>query len=168
MFKIGDNIIYGSDGVFCVTEYTASPIDKADERVFYILRPVHGFENNVIVTPSEGGMTSMRLVIGREEALSLIDRFHEIGEVEVPYERGRRDAYKNAMTRGRGEDFVSILKTVRRRRVEFMAQKRRLAETDTDFESRAKKCLYGELAVALDIPFVEVEPFIKQRLGENG
>ena len=136
--------------------------------LFYVLRPVHGFENNVIVTPSEGGMTSMRLVIGREEALALIERIRDIGEVSVPYERGRRDAYKSVMACGRGEDFISIIKTVRRRRVEFMAQKRRLAETDTDFESRAKKCLYGELAVALDMPFVEVEPFIKQRLGENG
>ena len=165
VFNIGDKIVYGSEGVFFVSEYTTSPLDKADERVFYVLRPAHGSENNIIVTPSEGGMTSMRRVMSREEAISLIDRMHEIDEVEVVNERGRRDAYRAVMGGGRGEDFVSIIKTVRRRRAEFLAQTRRLSETDTDFEGRAKNCLLGELAVALDIPHAEVERFIEERIG---
>ena len=107
----------------------------------------------------------MRRVMSREEAISLIDRMHEIDEVEVANERGRRDAYRAVMGGGRGEDFVSIIKTVRRRRAEFLAQKRRLSETDTDFEGRAKNCLLGELAVALDIPHAEVERFIEERIG---
>ena len=166
VFNIGDKIIYGTEGVFVVAEYTASPIDKNDERTFLVLRSVHGAEGNMILTPAEGGSVFMRAVMDRDVALALIDNIPHIGEVEVQNERLRRDAYRAVMSQGRGEDFVSIIKTVRRRRVDFLAQKRRLSETDTDFESRAKRCLWGELSVALDIPYGEVEAFIAERLGQ--
>ena len=164
MFAIGDRIVYGSEGVFTVTEYTSSPIDKSDTRVFYVLRPVAGVHVNIVITPSEGGVTPMRAVIGREEALALIDRMPDISLVKVENERGRRESYRTVMSKGTGESMVSIIKTVRDRRVSFASQKRRLSETDTDFESRAKHCLYSELSVALDIPYSEVDSFILERL----
>lgn len=164
MFNIGDKIVYGSEGVFTVQEYTTSPIDKSDERVFYILIPVNGSQNSKIIAPGEGGRVPMRGVMSREEALALIDRMPAIEEVTVTQERGRRDAYRAVISEGRGESFVSIIKTVRRRREEFLLLKRRLSETDTDFEGRAKNCLFGELSVALDIPRSDVERFIAERL----
>lgn len=164
MFNIGDRIVYGSEGVFCVSEYTSSPLDKTDERVFYVLRPIYLSENNLIVTPSEGGVTVMRPVMSREEAFALIERIPEIGEVTVENERGRKDAYRTVLSRCRGEDFVSIIKTVRRRRRDFLAQKRRMSETDTDFEDRAKKCLVSELAVALDLSREEAEVILSGKI----
>ena len=164
VFNIGDKIVYGSEGVYTVLEYTTSPLNKSDERVFYVLVPVGGSENNKIIAPGEGGKIVMRSVMSRDEALSLIDRMPEIEEVTVEQERGRRDAYREVISGGRGEDFVSILKTVRQRRREFLVLKRRLSETDTDFESRARKCLLGELSVALDMPAAEVEKLISSRL----
>lgn len=164
MFSIGEKIVYGYDGVFSISEYTTSPIDKNDGRVFYVLRPVFGAENNIIVTPSEGGVTSIRAVISREEALSLLDRIKEIPEVVVERERARRDIYRSVMGGCRGENFVSIIKTVRHRREEFLAQKRRLSETDTDFESRARKCLFCELATALEISIADAEKLVLEKL----
>ena len=166
MFGIGDKIVYGYDGVFCVSEYTNSPIDKNDERVFYVLRPAFGSASNIIVTPSEGGATSMRAVMTAEEASELIARVGEIAEVEVEKERNRREIYREVMNQCRAEDFVSIIKTVRRRRSEFIAQKRRLSETDTDFESRARHCLFCELAVSMNTTVAEAEQVILAKLAE--
>ena len=167
MFAIGDRVVYGYEGVFCVSEYTTSPIDKKDERVFYILRPAFGSGNSMIVTPSEGGVTSIRAVISREEAEAVIDKIGEIAEVVVDKERNRREVYRDVMGRCCAEACISIIKTVRRRRVDFLAQKRRISETDTDFETRAKRCLWGELSVALDISYGDVEAFIAERLGNK-
>ena len=165
VFKVGDKVIYGSEGVFAVVDFTTSPIDKCDERVFYILSPIFGSSTNKILTPAEGGNVLSRAVIDKEAALSLIDEIPEIGEVEVEKERNRREAYRNAMISGDGRDYVKIIKTVRRRRAEFIAQKRRISETDTDFEDRARKCLFGELSVALGIEPQQVSGFITERLG---
>ena len=164
MFNIGDKIVYGSEGVFTVQEYTASPFDKNDERLFYVLIPVNGSQNNKIIAPVEGGRIPVRYVMSRDDALALIDKIPEIEEVTVTQERGRRDAYRAVISEGRGESFVSIIKTVRRRREELLVLKRRLAETDTDFEGRAKNCLFVELSVALDSPRSDVEKFIADRL----
>ena len=106
----------------------------------------------------------MRAVIDRDAALALLEEIPSIGEVEVDKERNRRDAYRNAICSGDGKDYVRIIKTVRRRRVEFLAQKRRLSETDTDFEDRARKCLVGELSVALNIEPREANALVAEKL----
>ena len=157
MFAIGDSVVYGYDGVYFVSEYTTSPIDKNDPRVFYVLRPAFGSGNNRIVTPSEGGVTSIRAVISKSEAEAVIARIGEIDEVIVDKERNRREVYREVMSRCCAEACISIIKTVKTRRREFLAQKRRLAETDTDFESRARHCLFSEIATAMNITLAEAE-----------
>ena len=166
MFDIGDSVVYGYDGVYMISEYTTSPIDKDDKRVFYVLRPAFGAGNSMIVTPSEGGATPIRAVMNREDAEALLDKIVTISEVEVSKERNRREVYREVMGNCRAEDCVSIIKTVRRRRQEFMAQKRRLSETDTDFENRARHCLFSELAHAMGITFSEAEQSVIARLSE--
>ena len=164
MFAVGDRVVYGYEGVFCVSEYTTSPINKNDKRVFYILRPDFGSGNSMIVTPSEGGVTPIRAVISREEAEAVIAKIGEIGEIVVEKERNRREVYREVMGRCCAESCISILKTVRTRRRDFLAQKRRLAETDTDFESRARHCLFCELAAAMDISTAEAEQMVMEKL----
>ena len=166
MFGIGDTIVYGFEGVFTVSEYTSSPIDKNDKRVFYILTPIFGSSGNIIVAPSEGGATSMRPVISKEEAMDFVELIPSILPVVVEKERNRRDVYKAVMNNGSCSDYVSIIKTVRCRREEVMAQKRRISETDADFEGMAKRCLYSELSVAMDLPYVEIESLIMEKLNK--
>ncbi len=165
MFALGDKIVYGSEGVYTVSEYTHSPFDSSDARVFYLLRPLHGSASNVIVTPAEGGTTFMREIMTRDEALALIDRIPAISEVEVEKERLRRDVYREVLKKATADNFVSLIKTVRGRREVFLAQKRRLSEADTDFESRAKHCLFGELSVVLDVTVDEAERLIVEKMG---
>lgn len=165
MFALGDKIVYGSEGVYTVAEYTRSPFDNKDERVFYLLRPLHGSASNVIVTPSEGGSTVMREIMTRDEALALIERVPEVSEVVVEKERLRRDIYREVLKTATADNFVSLIKTVRARREVFLAQKRRLSEADTDFEGRAKHCLFGELSVVLDVTVGEAERLIVEKMG---
>lgn len=164
MFDLGEIIVYGFEGVFTVSEYTASPIDKSDKRVFYVLTPTFGLSGNIIVAPSEGGSTQMRKVIDKASAVALIDKIPTISPVTVERERNRREVYKSVMVKGNCEDYVSILKTVKLRRAEFLAQKRRIAETDADYESMARRCLYSELALALDKPYEEIERIVSEKL----
>ena len=60
--------------------------------------------------------------------------------------------------------YVSLIKTVRRRRADMIAAHKRLSETDSDFERNAKISLYHELAVALDKPYAEIEPYVLEKL----
>ena len=164
MFSIGDKIIYGSEGVYTVKEFTTSPIDKTDTRQFYVLCPVHGPAGNVIITPVGNDKVKMRPVMSRDEALSFIDRIPEIPILTVEKEKNRREVYRQTLANATGDDFVSIIKTVMERREIFLKAKKRLSESDNDYERKAKFCLNGELASSLDIPIDEVDSFIRERL----
>lgn len=164
MFSIGDNIIYGSEGVYTVTEFTTSPIDKNDTRQFYVLRPVHGPVGNVIITPVGNDKVKMRAVMSREDALDLIDKIPSLPTLTVEKEKNRREVYRVALAEASPEKFVGIIKTVMERRAEMLKLKKRLSESDNDYEKKAKFCLNGELAVSLGMRFDEVDSFIEERL----
>jgi len=164
LFSIGDKIIYGSDGVFTVSEYASSPIDKNDTRQFYVLRPIHGPVGNIIMTPVDNDKAKIRPVMSREEALAFIDAMPSVEILTVDREKDRRDTYRKALEVASAEAMISIIKTVIRRREELAKVKKRPSESDNDYEKKAKHCLYGELSVALDIPIADVERFIECRL----
>ena len=164
MFEIGDNIIYGSEGVYTVTEYTTSPIDKNDTRQFYVLRPVHGPAGNVIITPVGNDKVKMRAIMSRDDALAFIDSIPSIPTLEVEREKNRREVYRIALADGSAEKFVSIIKTVMARRAEMLKLRKHVSESDNDYEKKAKFCINGELAVSLGMRFDEVDAFIAERL----
>ncbi len=167
MFSIGDKIVYGSEGVFTVTEFTSSPVDKNDTRQFYVLKPVHGPIGNVIITPIGNDKVKMRAVMSREDAISFIDSMRDIPTLTVEREKNRREVYRLALAEGTCEVFVKIIKTVMLRRVELAKLKKRVSESDNDYEKKAKFCLFGELSVSLDIPMDKIEGFIEERVGAN-
>ena len=164
LFSIGDKIIFGSDGVYTVSEYTTSPIDKHDTRQFYLLRPVYGHESNIIITPASNERGKLRAVMSRDDALAFIDSMPEIAILTVEREKNRRDTYRQALDVPTPTNLVSIIKTVAVRREELAKVKKRPSESDNDYEKKAKHCLYGELSIALEIPITEVERFIECRL----
>lgn len=164
MFSIGDKIIYGSDGVFTVTEYASSPIDKNDTRQFYVLHPVHGPVGNIIMTPVDNEKAKIRPVMSYVEALAFIDSMPSVEILTVEREKNRREVYRKTLELASAEAMVAIIKTVAERRKELAKIKKRPSESDNDYEKKAKHCLYGELSVALEIPFSEVERFIEFRL----
>ena len=164
MFKIGEIIVYGTEGVFCVSDYGSSPVDKHDDRVFYILKPAFSGDCSVIYAPSENGSVKMRSVISKDQAESFIQSIPDIAALTVDQEKKRRQAYKDAMHNAELEVYVSIIKAVQHKREDCLKHRKRLSESDNEYEKRAKFCLYGELAVSLGIGFNEVESYINDRL----
>ena len=164
MYEIGEKIIYGSEGVFLVSGYSDSPIDKNDDRQYYILKPIYGPQGNIILTPVDNDKTTMRTIMSREDALGLIEKISTIPLLEIEKEKLRRDTYKSVVANAVAEGYVSLIKTVCARREIFSKQKRRLSDADTDYEKKAKFCLYGELSVSLDIPFEDVKILIEEKL----
>ena len=50
------------------------------------------------------------------------------------------------------------------RREELAKVKKRVSETDADYEKRAKHGLYSELATVFDIPITQVEQMIIEKI----
>ena len=106
----------------------------------------------------------MRALMDRECAMALIERIPHIDVLVVEKEKNRRDTYRAALACAECEEYISIIKTVCLRREEAARQKKRLAESDNDYEKKAKFCLYGELALALELPVSEIERIIETKI----
>ena len=160
MFEIGDYMVYGISGVCLVQDICASPFDKKDTRTFYSLKPLGSGASSVIYTPTDNVQVSMRPLMTRAQAEELIARLPELLPLEVPTEKMRRDIYRQTMQTCDPGEYVRLIKTVRRRRADMLAQHKRLSETDSDFERNAKLSLYHELAIVLDKPYAEIEQYL--------
>lgn len=63
-------------------------------------------------------------------------------------------------------DLVQLIKTIYARQQTAHAAGRKGGQADERYRKRAEDTLYGELAVALDIPREQVEEYIRRTLKE--
>lgn len=149
MFKAGDLMVYGTNGVCRVVNICQSPFDSNDERMFYTLAPLNDNSNLVIYTPVDNDSVVMRELISESMANEVLSEVKNAQIIEIPIEKRRRDVYRDVMQTAEPSQYVRIIKTVFSRRNEFRRTRRRLPDLDNDFEHTAKNCLYGELSQVL-------------------
>ena len=164
MFSIGDYMIYGVNGVCLISDICASPFDKKDTRMFYMLKPLGSTAGSVIYTPVDNVQVLMRPLMSRTEADLLVEQIPSISTLEIPTEKMRREIYRQTMQSCDPVQYVRLIKTVQARRAEMLQQHKRLSETDSDFERNAKLSLYHELALVLGVQYAEVEPYLASRV----
>jgi CarD family transcriptional regulator len=163
MFSVGELLIYGTSGVCRVDEICSSPFDAADTRLFYKLTPTPDRANLVIYTPIDNEKVIMRPLMSEADARELLASISEIGIIEVPLEKKRRDIYRELVATAEPRTYVSIIKTVAQRREEFKRTRRRLPDIDNDAEHTAKSSLYGELAAVLGLSREEIHNMITEK-----
>ena len=162
MYSVGDKIIYGESGV-CTVEHIA-PLDSSGsaDRLYYHLRPYIG--SGTYFSPVDSG-AFMRPVISREEAEALIASIPGIEPAICNDPRCNHvDAfYKELFRQHTPEAMVSIIKGLH---IRINSRKTKSTRAEATMK-RAKEVLHGELSVALDISYPEVEDYIKSRLGDG-
>lgn len=160
MYRPGDLIIYSSEGV-CRVE-TVGPLDMSGanrDKLYYTIQPL--YREGKIFIPVDTGVF-MRPVISRQEADALIRRIPDI-EGEVYENRNLRmlnEHYQSLLQSHDCEDMLQLIKAVYAKQKETLAAGKKPGLVDERYMKRAEDILYGELAVALDIPKEEVLTYI--------
>ncbi len=164
MFATGDYMVYGTNGVCRVDSVCPSPFDKKDTRLYYVLKPLRGNGEALIYTPVDNDKVLMRPLVGRETAEALFEKIPDIPCLLVEPEKARREIYRSAMGSGELEAYVALIKTVYQRRSDLQGTQRRLPDFETEYDLAARRHLYTELSVALDLPFEGMEAYIANRV----
>ena len=161
MYKIGQKIIYGENGVCTVKNIAPLDMDGASkEKLYYYLTPLVG--SGTYFTPVDTG-AFMRPIISREEAEALIDSIPGIPPAICNDNRFNHvDAfYRDLFKLHTNEALVSVIKGLHCR----MAEKKTRSTRAEATMKRAKDILHGELSVALDMEMGQVEQYITERVG---
>ena len=162
MFKPGDQIVYGTNGVCEVVAVGPVAIGSAD-RDYYTLQPLYATE--VIYTPVDTKVF-LRPVISRAQAEDLIDRIPSIPE-KVCTERSQgllREHYEAAFHSHNCTDLVQLIKSVYHKGRVAEKEGKKLGQLDLRYMKRAEDILHGELAAALGIERTQVMGYIKTAL----
>ncbi len=167
MFRLGDKVIYGNDGVCEVVAITEKTFPGGSEkRPYYTLKPL--YQEYMIHTPVNNSKVFIRPVITREEAEKLIAEIPSY-DVPAPGNRLRKEAvasYQESIRSHDCRDLFEMTMGIYAKRQSAALAKRAFGAMDEQFMKRAEELLFGELAVALDIPKEDVPEYIKSRLRE--
>lgn len=164
MYKIGDLIIYGGEGVCRVTDIGKPHISGIDEKVlYYTLEPL--YRKQKIYSPVETKIFH-RPVISPDEAERLIESIPSIQVSIVENQPAKilteqyREYFKNHDCR----DLLKLVKGVYSKRILTEGKGKKLNQTDEKFMKKAEELLEGEFVVALRLPKESVNEYIEQKV----
>ena len=166
MFQPGEKIVYGTTGVCTVQEVT--PRDDlpgtAPGTLYYALEPLSG--SGIIYLPVDAPVF-MRPVITRQEAEALVARIPEMA-AEAYHQRNLqmlRNHYQEVLQSHDCEKLLEMTMSIHVKEKQAIKAGRKLGQIDARFQKRAEELLWGELAVALEIPVEEVPRYIQGKVG---
>ena len=152
MFKVGDQVVHYKEGVCEVTNIGRLDIRCSDrEKEYYTLKPLYN-AGGTLYMPVNGQEKQLRKVISSNEARELIADMPNIDILNVNDEKRRELMYKEELFKNQCRSWVALMKTSYIRKKERLAVGKKVINVDDRYLNSAEKFLYGELAVALDIP----------------
>lgn len=160
MFHTNDYVFYGSGGICKIVDIQMAPLDgMPKDKQYYILHSVHD-QSSVMYIPVDNDRIFLRLLLSREEAEELMEQIPYITEIDETNSKLLREKYDEAMRKYQPQEWVRVIKTVHFRMNEPRTAARRISETERTFAETAKKHLYTELSLALNISVQQVEHYI--------
>lgn len=164
MFDIGEYIIYGNHGVCEVKEISKKTMSSMiGEKLYYTLSPIY-VKGSTVYSPVDNSKVAIRPVLTKDEAEDLIDHMPEVELLENVEEKKREVVYKEAIRSCDCVELVRIIKTLYKRRQERLDDGKKFTAIDERYFNQARGCLYGEMAVALDMDMDDVEDYITNRI----
>lgn len=165
MFKKGEYVVCGNKGVCSVEDITTLDISGVDKkREYYILKPVYTAGSTVYI-PVDTADESMRRVLNREEADRLISGIPNVPLLTITNDKLLEQEYRGCMKSNSCTELVKIIKTIYLRKQKRLEAGRKITAVDAKYFRLAEDTLYGELAIALDIPRGDVEHYIEEGIG---
>lgn len=166
MFSKGDFVFYASGGICRVEDIQRAPLaGMPEDRVYYVLRSLHD-ANGITYLPVDCTTVFLRPILTKEEAERLLAQADGVETITAEDAKSLRNNYQEAMRSYQPDEWLRIIKTIRERtcRQAENARPVKLSETERSFGEEAKKYLYTELSLALEL----TERQIEQCLFEEG
>lgn len=165
MYKIGDYVVYGQNGVCRVDDIGPLSIaGVSKERVYYYLTPLN-MEGSRVYTPVDSDKVVIRPVSSKKEACELIREIKQIEPLTISNEKNRESIYRELTMSCNCKDLLKIIKTVMVRKQQRTAEGKRLMACDEKYFRIASEHLSGELAVSLDVSIAAAEELIDSNVG---
>lgn len=164
MFKVGDYVVCGNNGICSVQDITTLNITGIDKnRKYYLLKPVF-LSGSTVYIPVDTADGAMRKAVSKDEALTFIHSIPDIPLIPLADEKTLEKTYKEYMHQNSCEGWLKLIKTIYLRKEKRILKGFKVTAVDSRYFKQAEDFLYGELSVALDMSRDEVREFIVQTI----
>ncbi|MBE6939753.1 MAG: hypothetical protein E7457_02890 [Ruminococcaceae bacterium] len=159
MFAVGELVVYGGEGV-CRVERIGIPDIRGVDREYYTLAPL--YRTGQVMTPVDTKVL-MRPVLSRRQAEELIAELPQLKPGEVQnHVRAIKEYYQNIVASYDCRQLAQLIKLTEQKRQQAAKQGKKVSQLDERYLHRAEELLYGELAVALEMPREQVPDYLQQ------
>lgn len=161
VFEINEYVFHLHCGVCKIRDIATLPGDDSGNK-YYVLSPLFGDDKGNIVRVPVNNSVSLRKPLQKEEAMKLVENWPDIRkELYVTDSKLRKQLYEQTLSRGNLSELAPLLEGAYQRK----AKDGHLNSMDAQFVNRATPIVYGELSLALQMPFEEVPEFIRKTNG---
>lgn len=160
MFQAGEYVVYGTNGICRVKDVTRLEIPGCDkEREYYVLEPIY-ISGSQSFVPVDNTKVILRSVLTKQQALDLIREIPEIEEIWVEDDKTRELRFKEMIHACDCKQWIRVIKTIYLRKMQRIAQGKKMTATDERYMRLAEDNLYSELGFALQIDKSQMESYI--------
>ena len=168
MYKIGDNIVYGSNGVMTVVDIKNDDI-TGEVKTYYLLTEYGRPASSVTYVPmdNERLVSSMHLVLTAEEVESAFCEAQAMADIPwVAEGRARAEGYKSIVKRVNRAEMLSMIRTIHKTGLSRAALGKKNFIADENVMNRAEAILALEFSISLGISETEARELIRTRIKE--
>ena len=166
MYKIGDNIVYGSSGVMTVVDIKDDDI-TGETKTYYLLREYGRASSSVTFVPQDNErlISLMHPVLTREEALGAFDEACAMADIAwIPEGRTRAESYKSIVKNANRAEILAMIRTIHKTGLSRVAIGKKNFIADENVMNRAEAILALEFSISLGVSEAEVREIIKTRI----
>ena len=164
MFERDEYVFHESGGICRIADIQKAPLDNMpQDREYYVMKPVHD-PNSVIYIPVDSDQIFLRRLMDKNEAEEILDRIPFVRTIEESNAKLLRARYVESMRTHDPVEWVRVIKTVYLRMTAQSTRSRSISETERSFAESAKRNLHTELALALNLPFGDMEDYISDHI----
>lgn len=166
MHKIGENILYGSNGVMTVVDIREETVGDLP-RSYYVLRAATGRTESLVFVPTDNEKltSAMHSLLTKDEISKLLSRDSEFKEIEwVENNRARTEYFKRIMESGDRAGMVAMMRAIHESGIRRIESGKKNYLSDESVRQKAEKLLSTELSVVLGISDEEALSLIKEKV----
>ncbi|MBQ8267369.1 MAG: hypothetical protein IJZ21_03180 [Clostridia bacterium] len=161
MFKIGDVVIYGVQGICKIYSCETKQIGRQSAD-YYVLKPIFN-ESTAVFVPVENELLTAKMqnVLTKAQVDELVEKIPQIDVIKANDENQKRELYKSILSGGDRERLISLIKTIRLERDARRQSNKKLNINDEQTLRKAELLIYNELGFVLGCEPDEVKNIIK-------
>lgn len=159
MFKVGDTVLYGSDGV-CKIEEITQKVFGGSAIEYYVLKSVFDNRSKIFVpTKNQKLIEKMHHVLSSDEIRDIVESCPEYAQW-TDDDVKRSSEFKEIISGGDIKDIALMVKSIICHKEEISKKGKNLHKADELIFKDAVKILYEEFALVMDITKDDVTDII--------